>query len=445
MSPAMSSARLFAVAVIYVCSTIAWFTLGTSVVSRSGESDARLAKEVAQLWGGRHVQAAPAACVERPRTVSEEVEEKDAKGRVQRRRVTKTVTDCVPLSLSSSRVDVGFGLDHRRKGLLWYDTYTVDFRATYRIRNPDAQQRPVVMTFTFPSTEAPYDGFVLKLAGVEATLATDGVPPQASAMPSAGAQGGGRVVTARAILPASTDTTAEVAYRSRGLGEWTYAFAPAGVAQVRDLHLLMTTDFADIDFPAGTLSPTTKTRAGAGWKLGWEFGSLVSGQRIGMDPPDKLNPGPLAARIIFFAPVSLLFFVTVMVILGVLKGQSLHPMHYFFLSAAFFAFHLLLAYLVDHMEINAAFAIAAATSVFLVVSYLRTVGGWRLALVQAGAAQLVYLVLFSYAFFFEGFTGLTVTIGAVLTLFVLMQLTARVDWSQAFKRGSRLEAPAGRP
>jgi inner membrane protein involved in colicin E2 resistance len=123
-----------------------------------------------------------------------------------------------------------------------------------------------------------------------------------------------------------------------------------------------------------------------------------------------------------------------MVILGVLGGRSLHPMNYFFLAAAFFAFHLLLAYLVDHVEMNAAFAIAAAASVFLVVSYLRIVAGMRTALVQAGLAQLVFLVLFSYAFFFEGYTGLTVTLGAVLTLFVLMQLTARVDWGAVFAK-----------
>ena len=68
-----------------------------------------------------------------------------------------------------------------------------------------------------------------------------------------------------------------------------------------------------------------------------------------MDAPNRINPGPLAARITFFAPVALLFFFTVMVILGVIRGRSLHPMNYFFLSAAFFAFHLLLAYLVDHV------------------------------------------------------------------------------------------------
>jgi hypothetical protein len=44
-------------------------------------------------------------------------------------------------------------------------------------------------------------------------------------------------------------------------------------------------------------------------------------------------------------------------------------------------------------------------------------------------------VLFSYAFFFEGYTGLTLTLGAVATLFVLMQATARVHWSAVFGRG----------
>jgi hypothetical protein len=45
-------------------------------------------------------------------------------------------------------------------------------------------------------------------------------------------------------------------------------------------------------------------------------------------------------------------------------------------------------------------------------------------------------VLFSYAFFFEGYTGLTVTVGAVVTLFVLMQLTGRLDWGALFARRS---------
>jgi hypothetical protein len=80
--------------------------------------------------------------------------------------------------------------------------------------------------------------------------------------------------------------------------------------------------------------------------------------------------------------------------------------------------------------------LASFVSITLVVSYLRLVCGLRRALFYAGGAQLVFLVLFSYAFFFAGYTGLTVTIGAVLTLFVLMQLTGRIDWEGIFARGT---------
>jgi inner membrane protein involved in colicin E2 resistance len=124
-----------------------------------------------------------------------------------------------------------------------------------------------------------------------------------------------------------------------------------------------------------------------------------------------------------------------MVMVGATCGPSLHPMHYWFIASAFFAFHLLVAYLVDHVSVHVAFASAAAVSLALVVSYLRVVTGMRDALFKAGAAQLIFLVLFSYAFFFEGFTGLSITIGAVLTLFVLMQMTARVSWDDVFATG----------
>lgn len=82
----------------------------------------------------------------------------------------------------------------------------------------------------------------------------------------------------------------------------------------------------------------------------------------------------------------------------------------------------------------------AAASVLLVVSYLRLVVGTRFAVVEAGLAQLVYLVLFSYAFFFKGFTGLAVTIGSILTLFLVMQMTARIRWADNFARANLRES-----
>lgn len=419
----MTPLRPFAIAVIFVIAALAWFGLGSSVIVRSGEFDDRLSREVALLWGGRQAQTAPDLWFEREGTTTERVEGTDASGRVTTREVTRAVTERVPIALESSRVNVDLALDHRRKGLLWYDTYGVGLRATYRARNPTAGERLVVAHLAFPSGQVQFDNFVFRINGQDAERAED--------LPNG--------ATARALIPPGGEIVVELGYDSRGLDTWTYVFAPGGVAQVRDFALTLRTNFEAIDFPAGSMSPSTSARSGDGWELEWRFDSLLTGRNIAMDLPNRQNPGPLTARITYFAPVSLLFFLTVMIVLGVLRSRNLHPMHYAFLSAAFFSFHLLLAYLVDHLSMHWSFVLASATSVFLVTSYLRIVTGARFAVARAGLAQVVFLVLFSYAFFFEGYTGLTVTVGAILTLFLLMQATARVDWTRAFAGEPRRE------
>jgi len=72
-----------------------------------------------------------------------------------------------------------------------------------------------------------------------------------------------------------------------------------------------------------------------------------------------------------------------------MRNIDLHPMNYFFLATAFFAFHPLLEYVVDHISIHAAMAIASLVSVALVVSCLRLVVGIRFAALEAGTAQLI--------------------------------------------------------
>ena len=107
-------------------------------------------------------------------------------------------------------------------------------------------------------------------------------------------------------------------------------------------------------------------------------------------------------------------------------------MNYFFLAAAFFAFHLLLAYSVDHISIQLAFALSSLVSIALVVSYLRIVVGPEFAIAEAGLAQFVFLVLFSFSFFLNGFPGLAITLGCIVTLLIAMQVTARVQWRELF-------------
>ncbi|HEY8834495.1 MAG TPA: hypothetical protein VIM09_02850 [Chthoniobacterales bacterium] len=69
----------------------------------------------------------------------------------------------------------------------------------------------------------------------------------------------------------------------------------------------MTTDFSEFDFPGGTGSPTERARTTHGWNFTWSYPDVVNAQPIAMAMPSVANPGPVASRISFFAPVSLLF------------------------------------------------------------------------------------------------------------------------------------------
>ncbi len=222
-----------------------------------------------------------------------------------------------------------------------------------------------------------------------------------------------------------------VRYRSRGLGTWTYRLGH-GVVTARDVALTMRTNFKAIDFPALTLAPTARARDPR--RLAADVGVPRDRHRRGDrdDVPEPLQPGPLAQRITFWAPLSLLFYVFVMLVITALRRIELHPVNYLFLAAAFFAFHLLFAYTVDRIRVEYAFVLCAAVSMALTISYLRLVAGLRFAAVEAALAQFFYLILFSYALFDEGYSGLSITIGAIVTLFVTMQLTGRIRWSERF-------------
>lgn len=416
----MSFQRLGAIALIFFGTTLAWSILGSSLLARTGQFDSRLEHDVQLLWGGVHRQVAPNAWVFRPGTETETVETKEPDGKIVRKQVTKAVRRTWPAHLESTRAKVDLGLEHRRKGLLWYPTYTVGFNGTFQFRNPDEEERELHVRLPLPAQDALFDDFVFTIDGRTVVPAHD-VSKE--------------IVAVTTAAPGAT-VRLDARYTSRGIGSWTYAFVPTGVAQVKDFDLTMQTNFKGIDYPAGAVSPSTKRETPNGWQLGWTFSNLISGQAIGMALPEKLNPGPFAARVTFFAPVSLLFYFAVMVIMGATYGPRLHPMHYWFIAAAFFAFHLLLAYLVDHVAIHWAFAAAALVSVGLVMSYLRAVAGMRQALLRAGVSQVVFLVLFSYAFFFEGVTGLAITIGAIVTLYAMMQMTAHLSWDEVFQAGT---------
>jgi inner membrane protein involved in colicin E2 resistance len=405
---------IIAITAVYLIAAVGWVTLAGTISYRTDHQDSDLRQAVGQLWGTPLEQNAPAASLGVDRQV--ETEKWDAS---QKRRIVErtTVTDKYELPIIENNISVGLELDQRQKGLLWYSTYRVRFSGDYVFENSQDKSVAATVTFPFPAASARYDDFKFEIDGKPAAFTRQNASTVVATIPAA----------------ARSRHRLAVTYNSQGLDRFTYRFGD-GISEVRNFKLVATTDFDGYDHPANTISPNVaKERAGKGWQLTWDYKDLIAGAGIGIEMPKKINPGPMAARISFFAPVSLGFFFFLIFVISLLRGVRIHPMNYFFLAAAFFAFHLLLAYLVDHVSIHAAFVLCSMVSIILVVSYMRIVAGNRFAFIEVGVAQLVYLIGFSYAFFFEGFTGLAVTIGSIITLFVVMQATARIDWGQKFK------------
>jgi hypothetical protein len=383
------SRYLTAVVIIFCGASIGWLILGGTIFSRTTDSDENQRQKLSAQWGSAQTQLAPQV------TAGHEI---------------------VPLR--SSHVAVGLDLEQRRKGLLWYNLYNVQFSSHYIVRN-DTRAHRLTLRFVFPSSDGSFMDFSCTIGGRQIANLT---------ALSAG--------TLAFDLEPGRETPIDIRYASRGMDTWNYSFGK-NVQPVRNFSLDMTTNFGAIDFPPQTLLPVSEERSGSGWQLHWRYSTLVSSSGIGMAFPYPLQPGPIAQRITFWAPVALLFYFFVMLTITILRKMELHPINYFFLAASFFAFHLLFAYLVDRIAIEVAFVICSLVSMFLTISYLRLAVGWRFAAVESGLAQLVYLILFSYALFNEGWSGLSITIGAVITLFLAMQFTGRIKWSERFN-----DAPA---
>lgn len=407
---------------IFAATSAMWLVFTAVMAARTDAQEDGLAGEVAELWGQPLEQAAPSFT--RVDTVIETRADPvyDSHGQEVWRDgtlVTQTRNVAVerrtPVATASTALEVTVGHDPRRKGLIWFSLYDVhvDGRWTATF-DGDAPGR-MLIHFPFPQYDGIYDDFVFEVDGKPAAdrhTAANGVEAWVDAAP-------GQVVELR------------VAYRSRGRDQ--FVFRPtAGIetGEIRDFRLALHTDFADIDFPGRTLSPSDRARTDDGWTLVWRFEHLVSGSGMGVVTPSRVQPGELAAKLSLTAPISLALFTAWISVLGLLRGIAIHPVNHAFLAGAFFSFHLLFGYTADHLPVEAAFVLSSAVSVFLTVSYLRLVAGPRFAVVQAGGAQVLYQVVFSLAHFVDGMTGLTLTVLLIGTLFALMQLTGRVRWAE---------------
>jgi hypothetical protein len=394
----MTIKRMIAISFIFSLGVVAWLVLGQVNWVRSHSSDSTMYSAVKSLWGPQLIQQSPKVTVKVPGT-----------GRI--RVITPT----------QNLIETNIDLEQRRKGLIWYPTYKVNFKGRYEIRNDARIAQDIRFNFILPSKDATYENVSLTIGD------------QLEKLNTTTSHGFRRIIP----LEPGASMMMEVRYKTRGVGRWTYQLNNKQ-GYVSGLNMVLRSNFREIDFIEGSLSPMRLDETADGLQIIWKADELITGQNIGISMPQKLNPGPLAARMSFFAPVCLLFFFVLITALCVTHKVNIHPMHYLFVNAGFFAFHLLFAYSIDLINVHLAFAMSSIVSIALVVPYLTKALGpvfpWKIA----ALGQFVYLVLFSYSFFIKGMTGLTVTLASIVTLAILMKITSATDWSQVFGRNRTL-------
>ena len=427
----MSVQKIAALIVIFIGTSIAWVILGSSNLMRTDDASSLLKSSMQSMYGDALVIDSPNLYRRVPRGENEIVfkENYDDDGydydydddeRIIKTS-TKENTEYVEqyARLDSSDININVALDRRKKGYLWFPTFRIHFAASYKFSidkfNP---KTPYYISTMFASSDNIYTNVRVSVNGKELD---DFV----------------KLLTERE-LPIRPDEEGKVLlqieYDATGMEKLQYniAFNRGKLTQVNNFNCKMTTDFLDYDFPRTMLSPTTKEDGEGVATLTWAFSNIITGKNIGLIIPNKLNPGYITSRVAFFAPIPLLFFFIVLMMISAVTKQNIHPMHFFFLALSFFSFHLMFSYFSDQMHIYLSFAIACVVSLILTVTYVMHFLSKKMAFLVVPLTQIVYLFVFSVSFFFDGITGLIVTICAVTTLFILMQLTAKHDWQEVF-------------
>ena len=369
--------RYRTILLVYVALAALWSGMAATLQQRHSYVDHKLRSDVFELWGGHHVQ-------------------QNAFLRSGR-------------ELASADIETHLKLDYRKKGQYWYSTFSADFKAEYRL----GEDRSEGDTFVFPLPRGcgMFSDFQVQYGGqvIEKFQREEGL--------------------VEVLLPAGQDSSVTVTYSSQGSDMWWYYLGDQENS-TRDVRVVVTTDFDGFNFPDGGVSPTRSVEIDGGHQLTWEYNNLLSGGRIGLELPQKTNPGPVYIDICRFGPLGLLLFYVGLTLCALEQGKSPHPMHYIFLSGAFFSFNLLLVYLGDQLPLWLAFILSALASLFMSLSYASRVLGVHFARTRVVPVQVLYQLVFSSAFLNAQTRGVSLVVLLVVSLHLTMQITAKVDWDK---------------
>ena len=312
--------------------------------------------------------------------------------------------------LSASDISVNLEVDYRKKGLVYYTGYLADFNGRYTIRNNENEK--IYLSFIFPYPMEQGEGM---LRDVKLLVDNKEDPLNTEYQPD--------LILWTGLLEPSQTVEMSVHYQGRGLNHFIYGFEPG--RQINNFKMkIQILGTGEVDYPVSTMTPTRTESAGDDKTLLWDLDRVLTQLNIGVVLPDRINIARQISVMVQRAPVFFLMFLAALCAAVALGGQTLKFVPIAAVSAAYFFFYPLFAYLSAYMNVVVSFLLSFGIIILLIFNYTRIVYDLKIAAAAAGAC-LFFLGITSAAALLPTYTGLILTIEGVALLALVMQVLSR--------------------
>jgi hypothetical protein len=382
---------LAAVAAAAVMLSVGWEVFADRLGTRTNQAYG--GDEVSRIWGGPLRQPQPT---------------------VRWRRADAATVELASGELARSEVNVDLDVQYRRRGVAEYPCYEAKFDGQYEFKNPSPEA-----SFVAFSVGLPVDRRALMLQEIKLLVNGREEPDATEYTPE-------RIVWTGKV-PGERTARFEVSFRARGLQRFGYFFADEkGAGQgkpVTAFRLAMTVKGARgaLDFPVGSMSPTSDQASPQGRTMVWEVNRLLSSFDVGVELPDGRGVAVALRHLIANAPF--FFLLWAFALLFALRGVSrvARALHVLGLSATYFLYFPLASYLTAYLPWAVAATLSLVAISALAVAYAWRFVGWRAGSLVA-LSQGFFLAVPAAAYLLPEHTGLILVISGFAALCVGLQI-----------------------
>jgi len=402
------------------------------VIDERSASYQSVVQQVAAEWGGEQTVIGPILLIpvtERWSTL-ETVASDSAEEKQIRREATRD--DVVAVLPEMLRIDASLDAERRQRGIYEAMVYTSQVALKGRFGSPEITA-PIGRTI-----DVHWDDATLAI-GISAPVGIHGVEPPFITGGARSAQPGSLL----ASLPQGMHWRLRDARALADNGEFSIEMSLHGSAQIAFAPVGATTRAEIVSkwpHPGFTgMMPTQRTINADGFDATWSVSSLSRSHPqmfTQSNAPPSLSDASLGVRLV--QPVFLyslndravkyavlfitLTFVTLLVF-ELVTAARVHYVQYALIGAALTMFYLLLLALSEHVGFGWAYAIAAATVVLMITTYVAAaLGRWRRAALVGTMQTVTYAVLY-VILRLEDYALITGTVALLVALAALMYFT----------------------